>query len=107
MSNKFSIDHDTLRANAAAARKYAVELREFADKYDNEEYYQGLAGAVGLVNTPDVEAARAHGKKLRADTEVLAARYEAIADGSLGSIADVTGTDETSARNITHTTGGI
>lgn len=107
MSNKFSIDHDTLRANAAAARKYAAELRKFADNYDSEEYYQALAKAVGIVNAPDVAAARAHGKKLREDTELLASRYEAIAEGSLGSIADVTGTDETSSGDITRTTRGI
>lgn len=107
MSNTFSIDHDILRANAAAAGKYAAELREFVDKYDSEEYYQALAVAVGLVNAPDVEAARAHGKKLREDTELLAARYEAVAAGSVGSIADVTGTDEASSINITRTTGGI
>lgn len=104
MSNSFGVDKDILRGNATAARDHAHKLREWIDQYDNPDYYQALSRSVGLINSPNVEALREHGRKLRQDVELVASRYDAIADGSLGAVEDVTSGDEASAINITKST---
>lgn len=104
MSTNFTVDQDRLRANAVIAGEYAAKLRAFIEEYDSPDYYEKLARATGLANAADVEALKAHGAAMRKDTELLAARYEAIAQGSLESIKDTTSADDNAATGITTAT---
>ncbi|OHV00147.1 hypothetical protein [Mycobacterium talmoniae] len=101
---QFEPNPEQLRANVDHNHNYADELRAWIDKYDDPAYYDAYATATGFIGAPMTAALREHGRRLREQTQALAARYQDTAEASQQAAAIVTGTDADGADTVTNTT---